>query len=83
MEKEVGTVFFDLTKAFDSVPYPLLLSKLEEISLRAFLVNWIADYHTGRAHAVCSTQWSFIPAANYSAWGPTWLWFGSSVVDVH
>ena len=50
--KEVGSVFFDLTKAFDSVPHRLLLSKLEEIGLNSFLVNWIADYLTGRTQAV-------------------------------
>ncbi len=50
--KEVGTVFFDLTKAFDSVPHQLLLSKLEEIGLNAFLVNWIADYLTGRTQSI-------------------------------
>ncbi len=45
----MGTVFFDLTKAFDS---GLLLSKLEEIGLNTFLVNWIADYFTGRTQSV-------------------------------
>lgn len=50
--KEVGTVFFDLTKAFDSVPHQLLLTKLKELSLSPFLVKWIANYLTGRMQSV-------------------------------
>ena len=50
--KEVGTVFFDLTKAFDSVPHQLLLTKLKELGLSPFLVKWVANYLTRRVQSV-------------------------------
>ena len=50
--KEVGTVFFDLTKAFDSVPHQLLLTKLKELGLSPFLVKCVANYLTRRVQSV-------------------------------
>ena len=46
MEKrhDVGTVFFDSTKGFDSVPHLALLAKLRHICLRQDLVSWIHNY---------------------------------------
>lgn len=49
---EVGAVFFDLTKAFDSVPHRKLLGKLQELGLNAYIVNWISDYLTNRTQSV-------------------------------
>ena len=49
---EVGTVFFDLTKAFDLVPHRQLLRELEEIGLNDYLVNWISNYLTDRTQTV-------------------------------
>ena len=46
--KEISAVFFDLTKAFDSVPDRQLIAKLEAISLNAYLINWIKNYLTHR-----------------------------------
>jgi len=40
-------VFFDLRKAFDSVPHRPLLEKLEETGLNRHLLQWIANYLCG------------------------------------
>ena len=42
--EEVGAVFFDFKKAFDSVPHSLLLSKLSAIDLHPSIVSWIHNY---------------------------------------
>ena len=39
-DHEMGAVFFDLTKAFDSVPHRKLISKLRAIGLDDYLVSW-------------------------------------------
>lgn len=49
---EIGAVFFDLTKAFDSVPHRKLISKLRAIGLDKYLVNWISNYLTNRNQSV-------------------------------
>ena len=47
--KEVGAVFFDFRKAFDSVPHHALLENLRVDSL---LVKWIHSYLSGRKQQV-------------------------------
>ena len=49
---EIATVFFDLTKAFDSVPHRQLITKLETIGLNEHLVAWITEYLTNMHQAV-------------------------------
>ena len=49
---EAGAVFFDFTKAFDSVPHKALIEKLQAIGLDGFLVQWITDYLTNRKQCV-------------------------------
>ena len=49
---ETGAVFFDLTKAFDSVPHRQLISKLKTIGLDDYLVSWISNYLTNRRQSV-------------------------------
>ena len=46
--KEVCVVFFDVRKAFDSVPHIPLLQKLEDAGLDPFLLRWIRGYLTDR-----------------------------------
>ena len=46
-------VFFDLTKAFDSVPHRQLVSKLRAIGLNEYLVFWITNYLTNTTR----TKW--------------------------
>ena len=49
---EVCSVFFDLKKAFDSVPHHLLLQRLNEIDVNLFIVQWIRSYLTCRSQLV-------------------------------
>ena len=45
---DVGAIFFNLSKAFDSVPHKALLEKLKDIGLNRLLLKWITDYLTNR-----------------------------------
>jgi len=47
-----NAVFFDIKKAFDSVPHRLLLHKLQARVLDAYLLRWISSYLTDRTQAV-------------------------------
>ena len=50
---EVYSVFFDIKKAFDSVPaHELLLAKLAEIHVDPFIIQWIKCYLTNRFQMV-------------------------------
>jgi len=42
------TVYFDLSKAFDSVPHRLLIHKLKSFGLHGTLLAWIENYLTHR-----------------------------------
>ena len=57
---DVCAVFFDLKKAFDSVPHRPLLLKL---SIDPYLVQWIASYLCERQQAVCveGSSLSYLP----------------------
>ena len=50
--KEVSAVFFDLKKAFDSVPHKELMSKLQQLSLDSHVLHWISNYLTCRCQKV-------------------------------
>jgi len=41
---DVSLIFFDLKKAFDSVPHLPLLNKLKEIRVNQHILQWIASY---------------------------------------
>ena len=43
-----GVVFLDLTKAFDTVDYDLLLRKLRAIGVDAQALRWLHSYHMNR-----------------------------------
>ena len=49
---EVGAVFFDFRKAFDSVPHRALLEKLENLQVNHILIKWIHSYLTDRKQQV-------------------------------
>ena len=49
---EVCTIFFDIRKAFDSVPHRALLNKLRELQLNEYLLHWLHGYLSGRKQVV-------------------------------
>ena len=49
---EVCIVFFDVSKAFDTVPHLPLLQTLSEIGLDPYLIRWIRSYLAGRCQFV-------------------------------
>ena len=45
----VRGVFFDIRKAFDTVPHQPLISKLGRIGLDPFIITWIKNYPAERS----------------------------------
>ena len=50
---EVCVVFFDISKAFDTVPYLAWLCKLQEMGLNPYLIRWIRSYLCQRSQFIC------------------------------
>ena len=50
--KSVSCIFFDLRKAFDSMPHITLLRKLGLLNLDSHVMTWLADYLTCRRQRV-------------------------------
>ena len=46
--RDIAAVFFDLRKAFDSVPHKILIDKLEQTRVNAHVLRQITDYLTNR-----------------------------------
>jgi len=49
---QVACVFFDYTKAFDSVPHQALLNKLYHMQVSSPLIRWFDCYLSQRLHRV-------------------------------
>ena len=49
---QVATVFFDVKKAFDSVPHSQILSSLQTLGIHGPLLHWIKDYLSNRQQRV-------------------------------
>ena len=49
---EICAIFFDLQKAFDSVPHRALLAKLHSLGLNSYLQKWICHYLLDRKQRV-------------------------------
>ena len=50
--KEVCAIFFDLRKAFDSVPHRCLIDKLTFAGLNPYILRWVASYLCNRQQHV-------------------------------
>ena len=50
--QDVGSIFFDLWKAFDSVPHKLLLDKLIKYELDPHILSWLHSYLAERKQHV-------------------------------
>ena len=59
-EFEVCIVFFNISKAFDTVPHLPLLQQMEKLNLNPFLLRWIESYLRGRTQHIvvdgCQSQ---------------------------
>ena len=49
---QIAAVFFDVKKAFDSVPHTLILQSLSSVGISGPLLSWFEDYLTGRQQRV-------------------------------
>lgn len=49
---DICSVFFDLRKAFDTVPHRPLMHKLEDLNLDRYLLRWIHSYLSERKQCV-------------------------------
>ena len=45
---EVQEIFFNLQKAFDSVPHCLLIKKIFQLEVPGHLISWISSYSRGQ-----------------------------------
>ena len=52
LEMRCVQYFFDLKKAFDSVPHSLLLQRLVELDVNHFVVQWVRSYLTNICQCV-------------------------------
>ena len=79
---EVCVAFFDVSKAFDTIPHSLLLVKLHELNINLYQLRWIRSYLSGRSQCVCidSTCSSILPIVSGSVLGP--LLFINYINDV-
>lgn len=48
----VACVFINISKAFDSLPHPLILQSLKRVGVTGSLYNWFVDYLTDRQQRV-------------------------------
>ena len=50
--KDICCVFFDFQKAFDTVPHRILMERLKQLHLDAFIIAWLGSYLTARHQSV-------------------------------
>nr|CAD2163913.1 unnamed protein product [Meloidogyne enterolobii] len=51
-KNSIDTIYFDLAKAFDTVPHSLLVSKLYKMGIQGNILSWINDYLSNRTFTV-------------------------------
>ena len=50
---DICTIFFDFSKAFDTVPHGKLLEKLHHYDVHPIIIRWVTSYLTRRRQYVC------------------------------
>lgn len=63
----VRVLLFDYRKAFDLIDHRILLTKIRQLSIPQFIINWLTDFLTSRAQRVklsrdCFSEWSEVPS---------------------
>ncbi len=74
--QQVSTVFFDISKALDSVPHDKILDSLARVGIGGSLFKWFTDYLHGRQQCVvidgasssASPATSVVPQGSILAW---------------
>ena len=74
---EVGAVFFDYRKAFDSVPHLPLITKLQKMCFNPSIVKWVADFLMHRVQYVVVNGESSNIIYTCSFWSSTGLSLGT------
>src|SRR6218665_150504 len=75
-------VFFDISKAFDTVNHGLLINKLENIGIRVVVKNWFMDYLHNRRQYVCFKGVVYQATLITCMWSPSRLNTGTSVISI-
>ena len=78
---DVAAMFFDLSKAFDSVPHSLLLQALANIGVCGSLLKWFESNLTGKKKTVCCTRWRILRPNLCYIWCPTRIHPGATVIS--
>jgi len=80
---EVCAIFFDLKKAFDSVPRHPLLNKLQDMGLNDHLMRWISDYLTDRKQFVVTDGASSVSSVPITAGVPQGSVLGPLLFNIY
>lgn len=82
IREAVSTVAVDLSKAFDSVCYGLLLAKLEAWGFSSDALLTMSAYLQGRPHCtMCKNRWSLFRTENCDIQHPTGISLGTTAVQ--
>jgi len=73
---EVGAIFFDIKKAFNTVPHRPLLNKLSDMGLHPHILQWLGSYLQNRLQRVVVNAWSSLKLLTSSFGCPTRVGFG-------
>jgi len=63
--RQIGVVFFDIKKAFDSVPHSQILDSLAKFGISGPLLSWFSNYLSGRLQRVVLDNSSSPPYLEY------------------
>ncbi len=61
--RQIGAVFFDIKKAFDSAPHDKIMLSLEKHGVRGPLLRWFGDYLRDRRQRVVCDRATSTPCA--------------------